>query len=56
MPVAFPYFGGIEHEHFVHSAHDKLQVRNLPARRIRLADGSEALVATVFDLIAANYG
>ena len=56
VPVAFPYFGGIEHEHFTHSEHDKLQVRNLPARRIQLADGSEALVATVFDLMAANYG
>ena len=56
VPVAFPYFGGIQHQHFTHSEHDKLQVRNLPARRIRLADGSEALVATVFDLMAANYG
>jgi nitrate reductase alpha subunit len=56
VPVAFPYFGGIQHQHFTHSEHEKLQVRNLAARRIRLADGSEALVATVFDLMAANYG
>jgi len=31
-------------------------VRNVPARRIRLADGSVALVASVYDLQMANYG
>jgi nitrate reductase alpha subunit len=56
VPVAFPYFGGIPHEHFVHSAGDPLQVRNVPARRIQLADGRDGYVATVFDLMAANYG
>ena len=56
VPVAFPYFGGIPHEHFAHSAGDALQIRNVPVRRIRLADGREARVATVFDLMAANYG
>ncbi len=56
VPVAFPYFGGIEHEHFAHSEHAPLQMRNVPARRISLGDGRQALVATVFDLMAANYG
>ncbi len=54
--VAFPYFGAIRHEHFNHSEHDELQIRRVPAKRVRLADGTEALVATVFDLMAANYG
>jgi nitrate reductase alpha subunit len=56
VPVAFPYFGGIRHEHFAHSEHAPLQTRNVPARRISLGDGREVLVATVFDLMAANYG
>jgi len=56
VPVAFPYFGGIQHEHFPHSEHAPLQMRNVPVRRIELGDGRRALVATVFDLMAANYG
>lgn len=55
-PVAFPYFGAIRHEHFTHSEHDALQIRNVPTKKIKLADGSEGLVTTVFDLMAANYG
>ncbi|WP_137938308.1 nitrate reductase subunit alpha [Chitinivorax sp. B] len=46
--VAFPYFGGKD-------ANDLL-VRNVPAKQIKLADGSDALVATVYDLLMANYG
>ncbi|TDR32835.1 nitrate reductase subunit alpha [Hydromonas duriensis] len=46
--VGFEYFGGKD-------AHDVL-VRNVPAKRITLADGSSTLVATVFDLLVANYG
>jgi nitrate reductase alpha subunit len=56
VPVAFPYFGGTAHEHF--PANDQggdVLVRNVAARRLALADG-EALVATVFDLLCANYG
>ncbi|MFC3338511.1 nitrate reductase subunit alpha [Paracandidimonas soli] len=45
--VAFPYFGG---------EHDAVLVRRVPARRLQLADGSSALVATVYDLQMANYG
>ncbi|OFQ47174.1 nitrate reductase subunit alpha [Achromobacter xylosoxidans] len=45
--VGFPYFG---------AEHDEVLVRNVPVRRIRLADGSEALAATVYDLQMANYG
>lgn len=56
--VAFPYFGGQEHEYdyFKHTDHKNIQLRKVPARKVQLADGSEVLVATVFDLTIANYG
>ena len=56
VPVAFPYFGGVVNEHF--NPNDQgasVLVRNVPVRRLPLADG-EAFAATVFDLVAANYG
>ena len=56
VPVAFPYFGNEPHEHFAGNDQGKeVLLRNVPARRVSLADG-EALVATVFDLLCANYG
>lgn len=56
--VQFPYFGGSEHEHgyFQHTDHEDVLRRKVPVRKITLADGSEARVATVFDLTLANYG
>ncbi|KPC52487.1 nitrate reductase subunit alpha [Amantichitinum ursilacus] len=45
--VGFSCFGG--------EAEDLL-FRNVPARRVALKDGSIALVATVYDLMLANYG
>ncbi len=53
--VAFPYFGNIAHEHFTHTGHGSILMRNVPVRRVALKDG-EALVATVYDLVLANYG
>ncbi len=54
--VAFPYFGGVVNERFQHSdMGSDVLVRNVPARKLQLADG-EILVATVFDLLCANYG
>ncbi len=53
--VAFPYFGNREHDFFEGTDHPSVLVRNIPAKRVTLADG-EALVATVFDLFCANYG
>jgi len=56
LAVAFPYFGNQPHEHF--SGNDQgadVLLRNVPARKVKLADG-EAYVATVFDLLCANYG
>jgi len=56
VPVAFPYFGGKPHEHFPENDQGgDVLLRNLPVRRVVLADG-EAHVATVFDLLCANYG
>ncbi|MFU8785497.1 nitrate reductase subunit alpha [Aliidiomarina sp.] len=56
--VAFPYFGGKPHEYeyFQHTEHDEIQMRKVPSKRVQLADGSSVLVATVFDLMLANYG
>jgi len=48
VAVGFPYFGGKD-------ASDLL-MRNVPVKRLALADGSTVLVATVFDLSLANYG
>ncbi len=45
--VAFPYFGG---------EHGDVLLRRVPARKLLLADGGTALVATVYDLQMANYG
>jgi nitrate reductase / nitrite oxidoreductase, alpha subunit len=46
--IAFPYFGGKD-------AKDLLE-RHVPVKHVTLADGSQAMVATVFDLTLANYG
>ncbi len=54
--VAFPYFGGVEHEFFNHSKHDEILQRKVPVKRLKLADGREVLTATVFDLMVAHYG
>lgn len=56
--VGFPYFGGAPHEYkyFQHTAHDDVQMRKIPAKRVQLADGTSALVATVYDLMLAHYG
>ncbi len=56
LPVAFPYFGNRPHERFRGNDQGKeVLVRNVPVRRVELAEG-EAYVATVFDLLCANYG
>ena len=61
--VAFPYFGGIASEHFPNNTsgagNSDVILRTVPVTRISLGkegEKREALVATVFDLQAANYG
>ena len=47
VTVNFPYFGGTDHE--------PVQPRFVPVRRLSLA-GKSVRVATVYDLLIANYG
>ena len=58
LDVAFPYFGGNEHEYnyFKHTDHSEIQLRKVPARKVLLANGESAWVASVFDLMVAHYG
>ncbi|MGI9423795.1 MAG: nitrate reductase subunit alpha [Hyphomicrobiaceae bacterium] len=55
VSVGFPYFGGRATENFVATDHGDILDRNVPVKKVQLADG-EAYVATVFDLFCANYG
>ncbi|HZX75769.1 nitrate reductase subunit alpha [Lysobacter sp.] len=54
--VSFPYFGGAGHAMWTPSPHPEVLRRNVPVRRVRLADGDDALVATTYDLLMAQYG
>lgn len=60
VSVNFPYFATAQNEHehnyYDHTEHDEVLPRNLPAKRVQLANGETALVTTVFDLTVANYG
>ncbi|HEX4893563.1 MAG TPA: nitrate reductase subunit alpha, partial [Hyphomicrobiaceae bacterium] len=55
VAVQFPYFGSRAPGRFGLTDHNEIQTRNVPARRVALADG-ETLVVTVFDLMLASYG
>lgn len=54
--VSFPYFGGIEHDRWTASKFEDILERNIPIRKLQLADGQEWAVATVYDLLLAQYG
>ncbi|WP_145491147.1 nitrate reductase subunit alpha [Yersinia aleksiciae] len=54
--VGFPYFGGEISENFQSVALEEILQHKLPVKRLQLADGSEALVTSVYDLMMANYG
>lgn len=54
--VGFPYFGGDGTEHFNKVELQNVLMHKLPVKRLQLADGSTALVTTVYDLTMANYG
>ncbi len=53
--VAFPYFANVAPQQWEHQEGESVQYRNVPCRPITLADGSSAKVATVYDLMMANY-
>jgi len=57
VQASFPYFGGQKNDQeiFASTDHDEIQIRNIPVKKIKTKDG-EILVATVFDLMIANYG
>jgi nitrate reductase alpha subunit len=55
--VAFPNFAADQsNEFWQHCDQDEVLYRNVPAREITLADGTTGHVATVYDLMMANYG
>ena len=54
--VGFPYFGVNDNTHVNQVALDEVLLHKLPVKRLTLADGGEALVASVYDLTLANYG
>ncbi|MEN9482715.1 MAG: hypothetical protein RJB37_595 [Pseudomonadota bacterium] len=54
--VSFPYFGGIENEYWTESKFSDVLERNVPVKRLNLADGKEWVVASVYDLLLAQYG
>src|SRR3546814_14069430 len=54
--VSFPYFGGIEHDHWTSSKFEDVLERNIPVRKLQLADGRQWAVATVYDMLLAQYG
>ncbi len=55
LEVGFPYFGNREHDHFEGTDHPDVLLKRVPVRELELAEG-RAYVATVFDLLCANYG
>jgi nitrate reductase / nitrite oxidoreductase, alpha subunit len=55
VPVAFPYFGDKAPAAFNPTALGDVLERHVPVRMLRTKSG-EVAVATVFDLMAANYG
>ncbi len=56
VSVGFPYFGGVENEHFSNNVFADVIHHNMPAKKVTLADGSASLLVTVYDLMLANYG
>lgn len=54
--VQFPYFGGIESEHFKSVALSEVIEHKVPTKAVMLADKRVIKVTTVYDLMMANYG
>src|SRR3546814_9860090 len=54
--VIFPYLGGIGHDRWTSSNFEDVLARNIPVRKLQLADGRRWAVATVYDLLLAQYG
>ncbi|MET1254436.1 nitrate reductase subunit alpha [Aliikangiella maris] len=55
--VAFPHYAANNNnKHFVSCEHDDILLRNVPTRTITGVNGKPIKVATVYDLMMANYG
>ena len=55
--VAFPHFAADDtNKHWVSCEHDEILIRNVPTKTLKGANGEDILVATVYDLMMANYG
>lgn len=55
VEVDFPFFGGTATNDFVVDDRGDVLSRRVPAKLITLASGEQVYVATVFDLMCANY-
>ena len=57
LSVSFPYFGGsdYEHEKFNKTNHKTVLNKNIPVKKIKNGD-KIVYIATVFDILVANYG
>jgi nitrate reductase alpha subunit len=57
VAVGFAYFNNQKHDQkiFTNTDHDSILMRNVPIKKVKLANGSTVKVATVFDLMMANY-
>ncbi len=57
VSVGFPYFNNKAHDQeiFTNTDHDSVLMRSVPIKKVKLADGRQVKVATVFDLMMANY-
>jgi len=56
-PVAFPHFAATNsNDHWTGCEQEEIQVRNVPTQEIKSASGETLVVATVYDLMMANYG
>ena len=57
LSVGFPYYASqkYEHKHFNNTSHSDILYRNVPVKEVKVSDNS-FFVATVFDLLVANYG
>ena len=57
ISVAFPYFSGLDYNSlfFNNTQHENIFYRNIPVKKIKI-NNNLFHVATVFDLLVANYG
>jgi nitrate reductase alpha subunit len=53
--VLFPYFANAASNGFASTNHPDTLMRRIPVKRLKLKDG-ETMVASVYDLLLANYG